>query len=341
MAGNASYTLRNTALLSVAGLEGPVVVTSAEIDERLAESMARLKLRPGTLQALTGIVERRWWPEGVSFADAAAMAGAKALSEAGVDASEVGLLINSSVSREHLEPSTASAVHHIMGLPATALNFDITNACLGFVNAMQIAGTMIDSGAVQYAVVVDGEGARQTHEATIARLSRPETTREDFLREFATLTLGSGAAAAVLARADEHPGAHRVLGGISRAGTEHHELCVGDLEQMRTDHKGLLEAGVQLARDVWAEAREAGWDWSDMDAYVMHQVSVVHTASIVDALGIDPARVPTTYQRLGNVGPAALPITLADHAPELSPGDRVLCMGIGSGLNTSVLEIAW
>ncbi|RZS91276.1 3-oxoacyl-[acyl-carrier-protein] synthase-3 [Motilibacter rhizosphaerae] len=341
MAGNASYTLRNTALLSVAGLEGPVVVTSAEIDERLAESMARLRLRPGTLATLTGIVERRWWPEEVSFADAAAMAGAKALSEAGVDPSQVGLLINSSVSREHLEPSTASAVHHLMGLPPTALNFDVTNACLGFVNAVQIAGTMIDSGAVQYAVVVDAEGARQTHEATIARLSRPETTREDFLREFATLTLGSGAAAAVLGRADEHPGAHRVLGGISRAGTEHHELCVGDLQQMRTDHKGLLEAGVQLARDVWAEAREAGWDWSAMDAYVMHQVSVVHTASIVDALGIDPDKVPTTYQRLGNVGPAALPITLADHAPELSPGDRVLCMGIGSGLNTSVLEIAW
>jgi 3-oxoacyl-[acyl-carrier-protein] synthase-3 len=339
--GNASYTLRNTALLSVAGLEAPVVVTSAEIDERLADSLQRLKVRPGTLQALTGIAERRWWEPGTSFADAAAMAGAKALSEAGIDASQVGLLINSSVSRDHLEPSTASAVHHMLGLPATALNFDITNACLGFVNAMQIAGTMIDSGAVQYAVVVDGEGARQTHEATIARLSRPETTREDFLQEFATLTLGSGSAAAVLGPADQHPGAHRILGGISRAGTQHHELCVGDLQQMRTDHKGLLDAGMQLAREVWADAREAGWDWSDMDAYVIHQVSVVHTASVVEALGLDPRKIPTTFPRLGNVGPAALPITLAQHAAELSPGNRVLCMGIGSGLNTSVMEIAW
>ncbi len=341
MSGKASYKLENVALLSVAGLEGPVVVTSDEIDQRLSESMQRLKLRPGTLQALTGITERRWWSEGTSFAEAAAMAGAKALSESGIDASEIGLLINSSVSRDHLEPSTASAVHHMLGLPPTALNFDITNACLGFVNAMQIAGTMIDAGSIRYAVVVNGEGARATHEATIERLSRPETTREDFLAEFATLTLGSGSAAAVLGRADEHPGAHRILGGISRAGTQHHELCVGDLTQMRTDHRGLLDAGMVLAREVWQDARDAGWNWDDMDCYVMHQVSSVHTATVLEALGIDPAKAPTTFQRLGNVGPASLPITLAHHADQLKPGDRVLCMGIGSGLNTSVTEILW
>ncbi|RKS80313.1 3-oxoacyl-[acyl-carrier-protein] synthase-3 [Motilibacter peucedani] len=341
MTGIASYTLSNTALVAVAALEGPVVVTSDEIDARLAESMTRLKLRPGTLRALTGISERRWWPEEVSFAEAAAMAGAKAISEAGIDASEVGLLINSSVSRDHLEPSTASAVHHMLGLPPSALNFDITNACLGFVNAMQIAGTMIDSGAVKYAVVVNAEGARATHEATIARLSRPETTREDFLQEFATLTLGSGSAAAVLGRADEHPGAHRILGGISRASTQHHELCIGDLTQMRTDHRALLDAGVALAKDVWQDARDSGWDWSDMDCYVMHQVSAVHISSVVDALGIDAAKAPTTFPRLGNVGPASLPITLAAEADKLAAGDRVLCMGIGSGLNASVMEIVW
>jgi 3-oxoacyl-[acyl-carrier-protein] synthase-3 len=44
---------------------------------------------------------------------------------------------------------------------------------------------------------------------------------------------------------------------------------------------------------------------------------------------------------LGNVGPASVPITLARQAPSLAPGDRVLCMGIGSGLNTSFTEIRW
>ncbi|WP_231126988.1 3-oxoacyl-ACP synthase III [Motilibacter aurantiacus] len=340
MNGNASYRHTDTALLSVSGLEAPVVVTSAQIDEWLEPTMKRLGLRAGMFEKLAGIVERRWWPEEVSFADAAAMAGAKALSEAGIDASAVGLLINTSVSRDHLEPSTASAVHHTLGLPRSALNFDLSNACLGFVNGMQLAGTMIDAGQIDYALIVDGEGARRTHEATIARLLRPETTKADWLREFATLTLGSGSAAAVLGRASDHPGAHRVLGGISRAGTEHHELCVGDLEQMRTDHGALLEAGVALAERAWAEAADE-WDWSHMDAYVMHQVSKVHTATIIDRLGLDAAKFPVTFPRLGNIGPAALPITLAQHQQHLTAGDRVLCMGVGSGLNVSCVEIAW
>ncbi len=51
--------------------------------------------------------------------------------------------------------------------------------------------------------------------------------------------------------------------------------------------------------------------------------------------------MPLTYPKLGNVGPAAIPITLASVQDELRAGDRVLCMGIGSGLNTSVTEIVW
>jgi 3-oxoacyl-[acyl-carrier-protein] synthase-3 len=58
-------------------------------------------------------------------------------------------------------------------------------------------------------------------------------------------------------------------------------------------------------------------------------------------LGIDPSRVPLTYPHYGNVGPAAIPITLAGAAPDIRPGERVLCMGIGSGLNTSFTELVW
>ena len=82
-------------------------------------------------------------------------------------------MINTSVSREHLEPSAAVYVHDTMGLPTPCLNFDVSNACLGFVNGMHLASAMIDSGQISYAVVVDGESARYTQEATIARLNRP------------------------------------------------------------------------------------------------------------------------------------------------------------------------
>ncbi|GAA3278877.1 3-oxoacyl-ACP synthase III [Paenarthrobacter aurescens] len=267
-------------------------------------------------------------------------AGAKALAEAGVEASDIGLLINTSVTRRNLEPSVAVKIHHELGLPSSAMNFDLANACLGFVNGLILAANMIDSGQIKYAVIVNGEDAQGTQEATLARLQRPETTREDFNREFATLTLGSGAAAAVLGPVDEHPGAHRLVGGVMRAGTEHHELCVGGIDGMSTDTKGLLDGGLQLVVDAWHEAQPE-WDWASMDRYVTHQVSNAYTQAIINAIDLDPEKVPITFPHWGNVGPASLPMTLAAQAQSLTTGDRVLCMGVGSGLNAGMVEIVW
>jgi acyl-CoA:acyl-CoA alkyltransferase len=336
--GNATYRYSNVSVRAISGLEAPIVVTSDEIDERLAPTLKRLRLRPGMLQQIAGVQERRWWPEDVNFADAAATAGAKALAEAGIDPERVGLLINSSVTRDHLEPSTAVAVHHNLGLSSSAMNFDVSNACLGFINAMHIAATMIDAGQIEYALVVNGEDARRTQEATLARLARPDTTIRDFRNEFASLTLGSGAAAAVLGPHDGD--GHQLLGGIARTASEYHELCVGDIDGMRTDTKGMFDGAISLAVAAWEEARD-DWDWQDMDCYVMHQVSIMHTNAIIEHLGLNPERVPVTFPRLGNVGPAALPLTLVGHSDQLTDGDRVLCMGIGSGLNTCVLEMVW
>ncbi|MFI7079658.1 3-oxoacyl-ACP synthase III [Micromonospora sp. NPDC049903] len=337
--GNAEYRYANTAILSVTALEAPVIVTSDEFDEQLSETFRRLRLRPGMLQRIAGVQERRWWPEGFGFAEAAATAGAKALSEAGVDARDVGLLINTSVSRAHLEPSTAVEIHHALDLPPSALNFDIANACLGFVNGIQVAANMIDAGQIRYALIVAGESSREAQQVTIERLRRSDSTRDDVREQFATLTLGSGAAAMVLAAAGSHPQEHRLIGGVSRAATQHHQLCVGDNTRMRTDAKGLLDAGVDLAEATWAHAES--WGWQDMDLYVMHQVSAAHTRGVAERLGLDHRRVPATFPLWGNVGPASLPMTLAQQAGSLQSGDRVLCMGVGSGLNTCALEVVW
>jgi len=338
--GNATFRFTDTAVLSVSIAEAPIVMTSAAIDEALADTYARLDVRPGLLEGLAGIVERRWWPEDVTFADAAAMAGAKALADAGVEAERVGLLIDTSVSRAHLEPSAAVDVHHQLDMPPSCLNFDLSNACLGFVNGMHLAGTLIDAGQIDYAIIVDGEGSRALHERTIERLQRPDTTAADIFENFASLTLGSGGAAMVLGRATEHPEGHRFVGGVSRAATQHHRICVGDMTQMRTDSRALLEAGLQLSVETWREAAET-FDWSDLDCYVIHQVSNVHTQAVTSALGIDPSRVPMTFPLYGNIGPASIPFTLAKQVDNLREGDRVGCLGIGSGLNSSVIEIAW
>ena len=340
MSASAVFHFNDAAVLSIEVADAPIVVTSQDIDERLAPTYARLGLRGGMLESLAGIEERRWWPDDVSFADAAAMAGAKAIASAGVDPSAIGLLIDTSVCRDHLEPSAAVDVHEQLGLSTSCVNFDLANACLGFLNGMHLASMMIESGQVDYALIVDGEGSRRTQERTIERLLQPETTRDDILNNFATMTLGSGGAAMVLGRASLHPEGHRVVGGVSRAATQHNRLCIGDLDGMTTDSRGLLDAGVQLAVDTWTDAAEH-FDWTDLKAYVIHQVSKVHTAAITSALGIDVSRTPVTFPIRGNIGPASVPFTLAYVADDFVAGDRIACMGIGSGLNSAILEIEW
>jgi len=340
MTANSVLTHRNVGVLTVNAVEAPEVVTSQWIDDQLAETYERTGLKPGTLTELAGIEARRWWPEGMQFDEAAAMAGQAAIDASGIDPQRIGMLISTSVCKHHLEPSVACAVHHRLQLPPSSLNFDVGNACLGFINGMSIAAAAIDAGAIDYALIVDGEGSRFTQETTIARLQQPTTEAADVFAEFASLTLGSGAAAAVLGRADEHPDGHRILGGVTRAATQFHELCVGSVDGMFTDAKALLKGGLDLVVSAWKEA-STEWDWSSMDRYITHQVSSVHTNAIVKAAKLDRSRVPVTFPKYGNVGPASIPITLVEEQATLSKGDRVLLMGVGSGLNTAMMELAW
>ena len=338
MSGNAEFTHSNVAIVSMATEEAPILVPSSQFDERLAESQERLGLRPGLLEEVAGIESRRWWPEGFGYTDAAARAGEKALVAAGIDRSEVGMLIDTSVCRDRIEPSSAVSVHHELGLSGACVNFDLSNACLGFVNAIHLAGTMIDAGTINYALIVDGEGSREVQEATLERLSKPEATLDDYFAEFATLTLGSGAVGMVVGRKSEHPEGHQIHRGIARAATQHHELCVGTLSQMRTQTQAMLEAGLELAEGVW---KEVDSQWSSMDRYFIHQVSARHTSELCLRLGLDQSRAPLTFPTTGNIGPASVPYTMANNSDDLRKGDRVLLLGIGSGINTAATEIEW
>jgi acyl-CoA:acyl-CoA alkyltransferase len=341
LSGNANFTHKRTGVLSVATVEAPEVITSTWIDEQLAETYQRNGMRPGLLAELAGIHERRWWPEGLRFDQAAAQAGQAAIDAAGIDPQRIGMLISTSVCKHHLEPSVACAVHHHLDLSTSCVNFDVGNACLGFINGMQLGASAIDAGICEYVLVVDGEGSRHTQQVTIERLRQPTATALDVFDEFASLTIGSGAAAMVLGSLDEHPDAHRFVGGVARAGTEHHELCVGDLERMRTDTQGLLRGGLDLAETAWKEAGHQ-WDWQlGMDWYIVHQVSAVHTRLLSERLGIPTDKAPLTFPYFGNIGPAAVPYTMAVNQHRFAKGDRVLCMGIGSGLNTSLVELVW
>jgi 3-oxoacyl-[acyl-carrier-protein] synthase-3 len=335
---------KHVAIASVNHVEAPIRLRSSQIMERLQPTLDRLGIRDNLLEDVAGIVERRVWDGDVSPSDAATMAAQKAIAASGVPHENIGILINTSVCRDYLEPSTASIVHGNLGLADTCQNFDVGNACLAFLNGMDIAARMIERGDIEYALVVDGESSNTITEKTIDRLTRPDVTAEDFRNEFASLTLGSGAAAMVLGRAELLPNGHRFLGSVTRAATNFSHLCRGNMDRMVTDTRTLLVEGLKLAAKTFQAARAAmGWVVDELDEFAIHQISKVHTAAFVELLGIDPRKVLAVFPYFGNVGPASVPIALSklNEMGRLQKGKRVALLGIGSGLNCSMAEVVW
>ena len=334
----------NLSIVSVRHVDAPHVVTSSEIQAELSETMERLGLPPNLLEGIAGIHERRFWNEQTQPSDAATMAAELALEEADLDRNRLGILINTSVCRDFIEPSNACLIHGNLKLPDTCMNFDVGNACLAFLNGMEIVGNMIERGQIDYGMVVDGESSRFLIESTIARLKRPETDQETFREEFASLTTGSGAVAMILARSDLAQDGHRFRGTYSRAATEHNRLCLGQVDRGVTDTKGLLVAGVELSKQTWAGAQEhLGFGEDEVDEYCIHQVSQRHAEQLAKNLQIDLEKALLIVDRFGNIGPASVPIVMSKAVDlgRIQSGDRVVLAGIGSGLNCTVGEVIW
>ncbi|MCX6952396.1 MAG: 3-oxoacyl-ACP synthase III, partial [Verrucomicrobia bacterium] len=205
------------------------VWSSAAIETRLGSLYDRLKLPAGRLELMSGIRERRMWPVGTRPSDASAAAGRAVLEKSLLKADQVELFIHAAVSRDMLEPATASFAHRKIGLPGTAQIFDVSNACLGFLNSLTVAAGLIESGQIRCALVVSGENGRPLVEQTLKTLLEKPLTRNEIKPYFANLTIGSGAVAAVVCHRSLVKGRpHRLLGGIARAATQHSDLCQGD-----------------------------------------------------------------------------------------------------------------
>jgi 3-oxoacyl-[acyl-carrier-protein] synthase-3 len=335
----------NVAIEATAYELGPHRVTSKELEAQLAPTMQRLGIQAGRLEELSGIRERRFWDPGTMPSDVATSAARKVIALAGIDPGAIGCLINTSVCKDYIEPSVACLVHGNLRLRPSCLNYDISNACLGFLNGMTSAGLMIEANLIDYALIVDGEGAQQAVAATVSRLLREDLALQEFRDSFATLTLGSGAVAMVLCRKDLSHSGHRLNGAVTLAASEHNRLCIGQPDYMKTDASALLIAGVKLAAETWRIAAAELPNWSDdqIAIYIPHQVGARHVSALAETLRIGREKLHLNFPTLGNIGPAALPITLAmaDEASRIKAGDHVALLGIGSGLNCSMMSVRW
>ena len=324
--------------------------SSAEIEERLRPAYERLKLPAGRLELMTGIKARRMWAPGTRPSDASAAAGRAVLKNSVFSPDQIEAFIHCAVSRDMLEPATASFAHHKIGLGPRAQVFDLSNACLGFLNGLVTLGAMIDSGQIRCGMVVAGENGRPLVEQTLQQLLNPALSRNDIKPFFANLTIGSGAVAAIVCHEDLLPAGpkHRLLAGAALAATQHSELCQGDTAggglQMQTDSEQLLLAGVQVALDTWnLFEQETGWTRTTPDRFICHQVGSTHRRRLYETVGLDLSRDFSTFETLGNTGSAALPtaLALAVEQGAVKSGDKVALLGIGSGINSLMLAVEW
>jgi acyl-CoA:acyl-CoA alkyltransferase len=339
------------------GYELPTeVVTSSDLEARLRPLYEALRIPEGQLEALTGIVERRWWDPGYPVSQGALVAARKALARSAVPPQAIQTLIYAGVCREQFEPATACSIAAGLGISPAAAVYDISNACLGVLNGMLDIANRIELGQIRAGLVVSCESAREINDIMIERmLAAP--SMELFRNSLATLTGGSGAAAVLLT--DGSFGGDccpRVLGGVTQTAPEHHGLCRWGLEAleptaarqfaqvMTTDSIGLVKYSAGLGQRTWfAFLDQIGWAKEQVDKIICHQVGAVHHDLILKTLGLPQERDFSTFPYLGNMGTVSLPVTaaLAEEREFLRPGDRVGFLGLASGMNCLMLGIEW
>jgi 3-oxoacyl-[acyl-carrier-protein] synthase-3 len=331
----------------------PCLVTSDEIEQRLAPVYEKLRLPAGRLELMSGIRERRFFEPGTRPGAVSARTAKLALQAARLEADVVGALIHGSVCRDQMEPATAASVHHALQLPDECTVFDVSNACLGLLNGMLIVADLIEMGRIRAGIVVGTEIGRPLVEGTIDSLLKDETlTRQSIKPAFASLTIGSGSAAIVLCDAGISRTQNRLLGGALVSDTSAHELCAGgvaahhgdDRPRMNTDSEALLHAGIDLAERCWGRfLSRLDWRPEDVEKAFTHQVGKAHRRMLLERLRIPEAADFPVVETTGNTGAVALPTaaTLGIRSGHLQRGDRVGLLGIGSGLSSVMLGIEW
>ncbi len=323
------------------------VVTTAQLEQRLAPLYDRLRLPEGRLELMSGIRERRFFPPGTRPSEMSIESARRAIAASGIDPRHFGALVHGSVCRDVLEPATACRVHHALDLPGACIVYDVSNACLGLLTGMVQVANMIELGQIRAGVVVGTECGRELVENTIEVLNSDRTlTRESIKDSIASLTIGSASVAIVLCDEELSQTGNRITAAVVHCDTSQHELCRSQgLESlMQTDSHELMQRGVATGVETFGQfLAVAGWEPADIDRTFCHQVGTAHRSLLFESLGLDPTIDFATLETLGNTGAAALPVTmsLGIEQGQLKAGDRVAMLGIGSGINCQMIAAEW
>ena len=309
-----------TAAISGVGLSVPEGrLTNADLEQRVDTSDAWIVER-------TGIRERRIAAPHETTASLATAAGAAAVKDAGIVPDDVDLLLLATCTPDEQLPHTSARVQEALGLRCGAI--DVGAACAGFVYALGLAASVVESGRARHVLVVGAE--------TLSRITDPDD------RGTAVL-FGDGAGACVVSPSTG-PGALLAWhAGCDGSAGDHLRVPV-DLGFIRMDGAEVFRRAVRVVVESSAAAlTAAGLTADDVDLFVPHQanVRIIHAAA--DRLGIPRERAFVNIDRYGNTSAASVPIALCEavESGRLGNGELALLSGFGAGMTYASTLVLW
>lgn len=278
----------------------------------------------------TGIRARHFVAEGVFSSDLGLEAARSALQAAGRKPQDVDLIIVATSTPDMVFPSTACILQNKLGANGCAA-FDVQAVCSGFVYALAVADSMIQTGAAKCALVVGAE--------VFSRIL-------DFNDRTTCVLFGDGAGAVVL-EASESPG---ILASDLHADGKHVGiLCVpghvsggailGD-PLLKMDGQAVFKLAVGLLESAAkATLAKAGLTESDIDWLVPHQANIRIMQSTARKLKLSMDKVVVTVAQHGNTSAASIPLALdtAVRSGQVKTGETLLLEGVGGGFTWGAL----
>ncbi len=282
---------------------------------------ARLDTSDEWIMERTGIRERR---VGGTTSTLAAEAGQQALERAGLDPSDIDVVLLATTTPDALVPGTSATVQALLGTAGGA--FDLNAACSGFVYGLVAAAGLVSVGAGRVLLI----GAD-----SLSRI----TDWDD--RKMAVL-VGDGAGAVVVEPV-EGPG-DLLSWNLDADGTLRHLLTCDHGGYLDMDGKEIFRRAVRVVVDSAEQAlADAGMTADDVDLLVPHQANLRIIQAACQRLGIPAERTAVVIDRYGNTSSASIPLALDDALAHgrVGPGDRLLLSGFGGGMTWASAVLRW
>ena len=289
----------------------------------------------------TGIRERRIAADDETTTTLSVLASRDALAVAGVDASQVDLVIVGTCSPDYPLPATAVLVATELGATRAA-GFDLQAACSGFLFALATGSSFIRSGTYRNVLVIGVE--------VLSRFI-------DWTDRNTCVLFGDGAGAVLLSASDQPGGllgadlfsdgsgceAIIVPGGGSADPASAETVAAGKHYIRMLGREVYKYATRQLADSAANALRDAGLTVDDIDQFVFHQANLRIIESVQKALGIPDDRLFINIEKYGNTSAASVPMALVEAvaAGRVRPGDRILMVAFGAGYTAGAAVVEW